>query len=155
MGKKSSTKRELESLVGKLGHAARVVPPGKTFMRRMFELMSTARKPHHRVRLSREFQSDLAWWSTFLDTWNGVSIIRDRTREQASRHIWTDASGSFGCGAWDPAGPWWIQLVWPSCYRQGEMNLKEESITLKESPHCVGVCSLGAEVDRFQCHGPL
>ena len=61
MGKKSSTKRELESLVGKLGHAARVVPPGKTFMRRMFELMSTARKPHHRVRLSREFQSDLAW----------------------------------------------------------------------------------------------
>ena len=29
----------MESLVGKLGHASRVVPPGKTSMMHMFELL--------------------------------------------------------------------------------------------------------------------
>lgn len=37
-GRKVATRRELDSLVGKLAHASQVVPPGKTFMRRMFEI---------------------------------------------------------------------------------------------------------------------
>ena len=36
VGHKSCSRRELESLVGKLGHATRVVLPGKTFMRRIW-----------------------------------------------------------------------------------------------------------------------
>ena len=39
-GRRSCTPKELESLIGKLGHAAQVVIPGKTFLRRMFELRS-------------------------------------------------------------------------------------------------------------------
>jgi hypothetical protein len=40
VGRKTCVKKELESLAGKLAHAARVVKPGKTFMRRMYELLS-------------------------------------------------------------------------------------------------------------------
>ena len=36
VGRSSGTKGELKSLIGKLAHASTVVPPGKTFMRRMF-----------------------------------------------------------------------------------------------------------------------
>ena len=51
----SSTREELESLIGKLSHACKVVRPGKTFMRRMFELLSgtppCALKHSHPIRL--------------------------------------------------------------------------------------------------------
>ena len=47
--RKSSTKKELESLVGKLVFAMRVVKPGKIFLRHMFELLSGIRQPHHHV----------------------------------------------------------------------------------------------------------
>ena len=36
---------------------------------------STARQPHHRIRLNREFRADLAWWRTFAAVWNGVAHI--------------------------------------------------------------------------------
>ena len=40
-GRKSCLRKALESLVGKLSHATKVVQPGKTFMRQMFELLNT------------------------------------------------------------------------------------------------------------------
>ena len=52
---RSCMRKELESLVGSLGHAGRVVQPGKTFLHRMFELLSLPKKPHHFVRLNASF----------------------------------------------------------------------------------------------------
>ncbi len=86
LGYKSALRSDLESLVGKLAHAARVVPPGKTFLRRMFGLLSRAREPFHHVRLNKEFQSDLRWWSMFLEQWNGVSLLREYGPIRASHH---------------------------------------------------------------------
>ena len=53
--KRSCIKRELKSLVGKRAHASAVVPPGKTFMRRMFELLRVAQQAHHHIRLGSHF----------------------------------------------------------------------------------------------------
>jgi hypothetical protein len=120
-GKKSSTKKELESLVGKLAFASRVVKPGKTFLRRMFELLSGIRQPHHHVRLNGQFRSDLQWWVTFLSAWNGVSILEQHGCQRSSIHFATDASGCFGCGAvW---GEVWFQLQWPQSYETHELKL--------------------------------
>ena len=55
-GKRSMTRKDLESLVGKLAFASHVVKPGKTFMRRMFQLLSGIRQDHHDVHLNKEFQ---------------------------------------------------------------------------------------------------
>ena len=111
VGRRSCVRRELESLVGKLAHAAMVVKPGKTFMRRMFELLGGARHSHHHLRLNVSFRSDLLWWDCFLSSWNGCSMIpADRVR---AVHIWTDASGSYGCGAFNPGSKKWLQLKWP------------------------------------------
>ena len=60
-GKKSCRKRELLSVIGQLQHACRVVKPGRTFLRRMIELSTTAYELHHHIRLNRGFQSDLEW----------------------------------------------------------------------------------------------
>ena len=139
-GKKSSTKKELESLVGKLAFASRVVKPGKTFLRRMFELLSGIRQPHHHVRLNGQFRSDLQWWVTFLSAWNGVSILEQHGCQRSSIHFATDASGGFGCGAvW---GQVWFQLQWPQSYETHELKLKQESITFKEIVPIVIACAV-------------
>ena len=66
LGRKSCTVKELESLIGKLGHAAQVVQPGKTFLRRMFELKSRMGQSRTRFRLNMGIRSDVTWWATFL-----------------------------------------------------------------------------------------
>ena len=109
IGKRSCRKRELESLVGHLCYASRVVKPGKTFMRRLFEALAGARHSHHHIRLGSAVRSDILWWRTFMTEWNGVSIIPQPRSHSAI--IWTDASGSFGCGAICPTSYRWIQLT--------------------------------------------
>ena len=110
MGRKSATRKELESVVGKLAHASRVVKPRKTFLRHLFELLSVARKAHHHVWLGAVARSNLLWWCIFKEQWNGVSMIHHPLVSPV--RIWTDASGSFGCGALCPALSCWFQLPW-------------------------------------------
>lgn len=140
VGRRSCERKELESLVGKLAHAAKVVKPGKTFLRRMFELLGGARRPHHHIRLSAAFQSDLLWWDCFLSSWNGCRMIPvDQSR---ATHIWTDASGSFGCGAIAMESKRWLQLAWPPAYVDAGSHLGRESITLKELVPIVLACAV-------------
>ena len=102
-------KKELESLHGKLAHASKVVKLGKTFTRRLIELLAGFRKPYYHVRLNQEFKADLMWWVTFMRSWNGTAIITPTEQGRQVLHIWTDASGSFGCGAVAPAQREWLQ----------------------------------------------
>ena len=46
------TMKDLESLVGKLGHAAQVVQPGRTFLRQKFELKAAVRHVKGKFRLN-------------------------------------------------------------------------------------------------------
>ena len=66
--KRSTTKRELLSLIRQLQHACCVVRPGRSFLRRMISLSTVAKELHHRIRLNRGFQSDLYWWATFIES---------------------------------------------------------------------------------------
>ena len=68
--RRSATKRELQSLIGHLSHAATVVQ-----LRHMIDLMKVVKQPGHHVRLTAAFRSDLQWWASFLPRWNGKSII--------------------------------------------------------------------------------
>ena len=112
--RKACTRRELESLVGSLNHACKVVRPGRSFLRRMLDLLrrssaGAAPRPHHHIRLNREFRSDLQWWRSFARDWNGVSYLKDQA--QATVQVVSDASGNWGCGAWWEGA--WFHLQWP------------------------------------------
>ena len=100
--KKACTRRELESLVGLLNHACKVVRPGRTFLRRMIDLLTvtgsnTACRPHHHIQLNREFRADLAWWQLFLRSWNGVGLLGDY-RLHHGHELTSDASGTWAVG---------------------------------------------------------
>ena len=58
---------ELESLIGHLHHAAKVVWPGRTFLRRMIDLLCCFRTKDRPIRLNQEFHRDLLGWHHFLD----------------------------------------------------------------------------------------
>ena len=56
---RTSTQRELESFLGKLSFAARVITPGRTFMRRLWDTCKRYPKPHYRIHLSEDALSDI------------------------------------------------------------------------------------------------
>ena len=59
--KKSCTRRDLETLLGHLSHAATVVKQGRTFLRQLFPLLSLDRASHHLIRLNAGARADLRW----------------------------------------------------------------------------------------------
>lgn len=134
-GRKACTLRELQSLIGQLNHACKVVRPGRVFLSRMFRLAASARRPSHRVRLNREFRSDLEWWHSFLESWNGVSLCWLFDPKHPGVVITSDASGSWGCGAYLGQGDRWLQYQW-----QGDTLAA--NITLKELLPIVMACAL-------------
>ena len=60
----------VQSLTGQLQHAATVIRPGHTFIRRLYDLLSISQA---HIWLNKEARSDLVWWFTFLCQWNGLN----------------------------------------------------------------------------------
>ena len=123
LGKKYCLTKDLLSLTGKLQHACKVVQPGRTFLRRMFELPKGIHKKHRFVRLNTAFHSDLLWWVTFLESWNGVAMLEVPLEHSISQHVCSDASGVYGCGAWWQSR--WFQFQWPHNFIQQPIATKE------------------------------
>ena len=101
--RQTATKHELQSLVGQLSHAAVVVLLGRTFLRRMIDLMKTASSARPHIRLMADFKSYLHWWASFLPTWNGWSVMR---QEAPTHTVTSNAAGGWGCGAVTDMGQW-------------------------------------------------
>ena len=116
MGDKKGVHEERAlSLIGQLQHACCVVKPGRSFLRRMIDLSKGVRELHHRVRLNRGFRSDLRWWTCFLPAWNGKSMMAGVVKGRPQEVMTSDASGSWGCGAYLSSGEW-FQLELPSSW---------------------------------------
>ena len=114
-------RRDLESFLGHLCHAATVVRQGRTFLRELFSLLTQARKAHFFIRLNARARADILWWRIFLQHWNGSSFFPTST---PSITITSDASGSFGCGAFCSAHGW-FQIQWPQTWQSAHITVKE------------------------------
>ena len=121
--KTSCRKRELESLLGHLSHAATVMRYGRTFLRHLFSLLPRARANHHYIHLTSGARADLLWWKIFLHSWNGRSFF-PHSSPSPPTIVTSDASGSFGCGAFC-VNQWWFQLEWPSSWKSTHIAAKE------------------------------
>ena len=122
--KKSCTKRDLLSLIGHLQHACKVVRYSRTFLRQMINLSTGVKELHHHIRLNASFRSDLQWWATFLPTWNGVSMMSVPSRANHDVFMISDASGNWGCGAYNSQGEW-FQFQWPLAWVSIHITIKE------------------------------
>ena len=118
----SCTKLELLSIIGKLSFAAKVVKPGRLFLRRLINLSTTVDKLHHHIHLNKEAKLDIKWWFDFLQPWNGVSIIQSQISNAQELQLFTDASNS-GFGA--VYGNQWFSSPWPEKFKSYHINIKE------------------------------
>ena len=129
-GRRSCTLKELQSLIGSLNFACKVIPPGRPFLQRMIQLTRNVSLPHHRIKLSQGFFKDLRMWEDFICNWNGAGFFMSShwvTSDVLS--LYTDASGSLGFGgifqthwsqgSWEPhqkLGQPGISIAWQELF---------------------------------------
>ena len=58
---RSLTKRELQSLVGMLQFATKVVWLGRPFLRRLYAMQQIGKSPSHHIRLNASARADILW----------------------------------------------------------------------------------------------
>lgn len=93
--RRSMSKKELQSMIGKLVHVAKCVPPARLFISRLLEALRQANKKY--LKVTQDMKEDLNWFSTFCKDWNGVYLI---TPSKPTTTITVDASMT-GIGASD------------------------------------------------------
>ena len=86
------------------------IHPGRAFLHRLYALQSVGHSPFHRIHLSVAAQGDILWWHVFASEWNGVSLLWNSSRHNPDVLVVSDASGSWGCGAFSL--PNWFNLQW-------------------------------------------
>ena len=122
-GKRAGKKRDLLSLIGYLHHASKAIRQGRSFLRRLINL-STAVKPlDGYIRLNLAARSDIKWWSLYVAQWNGTSMMIWFDKRHPTKLVTSDASGSWGCGAF--CDNLWIRLQWPASMTQFHISIKE------------------------------
>ena len=93
--RKAITRRQLQSIIGRVVHVAKCVPPARLFAARLLETLRGPRVPEYEV--DDQVRADLTWFTTYMKGWNSVSYI---PTDQVSSTIYTDACMK-GIGATD------------------------------------------------------
>ena len=113
LGRRSLTKKVLQSLIGKLMHAAVCIPIGRAFFRSLINKCSCLPHPQCWVSLSKDERLNLAWWLNLLQSWNGISLMRYCKWEQIiDFELTSDAALTDGYGI--VFGKQWVAGKWPS-----------------------------------------
>ena len=73
--KSRATRRQIQRLCGIVAHCAKVVRGGRTFSRRLIDLLSGLKEGNPRIRLTDEFKMDIQWWLDFASRFNGLEKI--------------------------------------------------------------------------------
>jgi len=128
---------DLQSLIGKLHFACKVVRPGRTYLRRLINMQTEMERAQQRGvwgprRLSSEALADIRWWRQFIAQWNGHSIIYENewTRwDDPSLLLYTDAC-LVGYGA--RHGNRWFKGRWTPEQLASAMRKKKTSMPFLE-----------------------
>ncbi|KAI8515333.1 cytoplasmic pattern recognition receptor signaling pathway in response to virus [Branchiostoma belcheri] len=95
--RKRATKRQVQSLLGKLIFLTACVPQGRVFLSRIINILKHLKRASHRIRLNNAFRQDVLWWQRFLPAFNGSALIPMLPPTEVGSLVATDACLS-GCG---------------------------------------------------------
>ncbi len=124
MAKKQKVKlRDLQSLIGTLNFACKVIIPGRAFLHRLMDLTIGVSNPTHHVRLGSEARKDIQAWLQFMQNFNGKSLLlSDRFVSSNHLKLYSDASG---IGYTAVLGCRWFQGHWPASWQPFHIAIKE------------------------------
>ena len=156
---------QLQSLVGHLSFAAKVVPAGRTFTRRLIDACTSAHGSSPIVHLSSDALANIRWWQEFLPVWNGKALMRDPEWSRSpDLELFTDAYGlGFGgffqgrwfAGAWSATQqtPPYTSIMWREMANLPRLPAVGTALDAEEDPaplrqrfrvRCLGVGHLPA-----------
>lgn len=110
-GRKRASKKQLQSLAGKLNFCASVVYGGRVFSRRIIDTINRLKADDHKIRLSGSIRADISWWQSFIASFNGRSMLLDH---QPISSVFTDSCDIAAGGIFN--GDWFYfnwELDWP------------------------------------------
>ena len=91
---KKVTLKDMQSLLGLLNFACKVVVPGRTFCRRLINSAIGVRKPFHKIRVNNQMRADLQIWLHFLQEYNDATVITDKEWISNEKlQLYTDSAG--------------------------------------------------------------
>jgi hypothetical protein len=92
--RKSVTKREALSIIGKLNYLCRVVRSGRPYLAASIKAANGPKKLSHYVYISSAVKEDIRWWTVFLERFSGTVPLPRPLPESATGEntIETDAS---------------------------------------------------------------
>ncbi len=122
--KKKATKHELMQLVGKLNWAARLVRGGRTFLRRLINIMCSLKRKHHCICLTASARADIKWWLDFMQVFNCTMCFIHNTPVPAA--CFTSDACTTGGGATYNSD--WFYVNWCKDYP----GIAPEHINVKE-----------------------
>ena len=96
--KKSTDLREIQVLLGKLNFVASTVRAGRVFVSRIINELKGFPK-NRRRKVSTEMKKDIHWWLTFMEKFNGVSIVPPLSWDAPDVIFSTDSCLN-RCGGW-------------------------------------------------------
>ncbi|VDI18828.1 Hypothetical predicted protein [Mytilus galloprovincialis] len=73
-----ASKKQLQSLAGKLNWASAVIRGGRVFLRRIINCIMRIKRDWHKARLKGDIAQDILWWNNFISSFNGKSLILDQ-----------------------------------------------------------------------------
>lgn len=119
---KRASKRQMQSLAGKLNWAAAVIRGGRVYLRGILNDLNSLTHGRDRMRLSADVKADINWWLSCMNTFNGKALLLDR---RISYGVSTDACTQ-GAGAAYQGD--WVYCHWPSDapqFQHMHINYKE------------------------------
>ena len=69
-----ATRREVESLIGKLSFVSNCVKAARVFMTRIIDSLATF-SVHQNTEIPLEMHKDIEWWLKFIKQYNGISLM--------------------------------------------------------------------------------
>ncbi|XP_050390001.1 uncharacterized protein LOC126808959 isoform X3 [Patella vulgata] len=124
LDKRKVTLKQLQSLLGLLNFVTLVVVPGRTFLRRLYDLTIGVAKPYYKVRLNNSAKADIRIWHQFMQGFNGrCMFMSDAWLASDYLKLFTDAASSKGYAA--VLNSKWFYGTWPPQMQTMSINVQE------------------------------
>ncbi len=120
---RSATQGEIKSLIGCLNWCTSIILAGRSFLRRLYEIVLGPHCPEKTICISDEAVKDLKVWEVFLNHFNGRGFIEFAEPEPSSElNFYTDASYEGAGGTFKSN---WFQIRYPPHWREKHITYLE------------------------------
>ena len=128
-----ASKKEVQSLIGKLQFAGTCVRPGRIFISRMLNFLREM-PDRGKIKVPLDFLKDARWWRIYIARYNGISMMPLANWSAPDCVFSCDACLS-GCGGW--SGQEYFHASFPRCIL--EQNLHINALELLTIVICIKV----------------